>query len=101
MKLFIYYLSFLLTLFQISFAQKYEYNIWGEHFDDTPPKNQKIVTQLYQVIHKEKPFSKSQKIHIYFYHQVGEGETADDIMNLYQIVCALFGEMEFYYYARF
>jgi hypothetical protein len=77
-----------LVLFQTSFAQKYEYNILGEHFSDTLSKNN-IPTGF-----KSKPLTGNRKAifeqptdSTYIYHQVGNGETIEYILNLYQI-CA-------------
>lgn len=86
MKLFILSIVFL-ALFQTSFAQKYEYNVVGEHFSDTLYTN-KVTTTTNPVITEErKAIFERPKDTAYIYHQIGEGENIEYILNLYQI-CA-------------
>lgn len=70
-----------------SFAQKYEYNILGEHFSDTLYNNVTSTTPLNGVRQNRKAIFEKPTDTSYIYHQVGEGENIEYILNLYQI-CA-------------
>ncbi len=85
MKSFILSILFL-AIFQICFAQKYEYNIFGEHFSDT--LSGKTTTAINPTDTEErKAIFESPEDTTYVYHLVGEGEGIESILNLYQ-VCA-------------
>lgn len=84
---------FFLALFQTSFAQKYEYNIIGEHFSDTLYNNKISTTtsNSVELIERKAVFERPTDT-TYIYHLVGEGENAAYILNLYQVCAPCFAE---------
>jgi hypothetical protein len=86
MKSFILSILFLFLFQTSSFAQKYEYDITGEHFSDTL-KVKTITRVLNREPKEQKAIFEAPTDTIYIYHLVGEGENAEYILNLYQL-CA-------------
>lgn len=102
MKSFILSIVFL-VLFQTSFAQKYEYDMEGNHFSDTISKTHKVPSGF-----KNKPFMGNRKPIFdtptdssYIYHQVGNGETIEYILSLYQLCAPCFSKWNFLDYTDF
>ncbi|AFM04083.1 hypothetical protein Fleli_1673 [Bernardetia litoralis DSM 6794] len=109
MKLFILSILFLAFL-QTSFAQKYEYNIEGIHFLDTLTnanlskttfEDIKVITyegeerafeRTYLSAERKANFEKDNLDSTYIFHLVGEGETIEYILDLYQICTPCFVE---------
>jgi hypothetical protein len=85
MKSFILAILFL-AIFQTSFAQKYEYNIFGKHFSDTLSSATTTDVNQTSAEEREAIFERPEDT-TYIYHLVGEGESIVYIFNLYQI-CA-------------
>ncbi|PIY12209.1 MAG: hypothetical protein COZ18_02575 [Flexibacter sp. CG_4_10_14_3_um_filter_32_15] len=90
-------------IFQTSFAQKYEYNILGEHFSDTAYTNNPVrVTKVNPIIVTErKAIFEQPKESIYIYHQVGENENIEYILNLYQLCAPCFAKWNSFDYPNF
>ncbi len=92
MKLIIFSILFLFFL-QTSFAQKYEYNILGERFSDTLSTSQVSTLTLNSAVETgRKATFEMPEDTIYMYHQVGEGENVEYILNLYQLCAPCFAE---------
>ncbi|WP_375558736.1 hypothetical protein ACE193_13415 [Bernardetia sp. OM2101] len=102
MKLFILSIL-LLAVFQTCFAQKYEYNIIGEHFSDTLYTNKGSITTTANpiVVRERKALFERPKDTTYIYHLVGEGENTEYLVNLYQICAPCFAKWNKLSYADF
>lgn len=98
MKSFILSILFL-ALLQTSFAQKYEYNIIGEHFSDTLTTPAGFETKPFAGV--KKAIFEAPSDSTYIYHQVGEGETIEYILNLYQICAPCFSKWNLLNYSDF
>ncbi len=89
-----------LALLQTSFAQKYEYDITGVHYNDTL---QKITTTIQTPLQNKerKAIFEMPTDEIYIYHQVGEGESIEYILGLYQICAPCFAKWNSFNYPNF
>lgn len=89
-----------LTIFQICFAQKYEYNILGEHFSDTLSSTKTTVINSIVSEERKAIFERPEDT-IYIYHQIGERESIEYILNLYQICVPCLAKWNNLYYSDF
>lgn len=97
MKLVYSFVLFFL-IFQTSFAQKYEYNIIGEHFSDTVYAT--TNTKPFAVTDSKAIFEQPQDT-TYIYHQVGTNENIEYILNLYQLCAPCFAKWNNLAYSDF
>lgn len=92
----------ILFIFQVSFAQKYEYNILGEHFSDTAYTNKTTqITSNPPLNLVRKPIFDAPEDTTYIYHQIGQNENVEYISNLYQICAPCFAKWNDLQYASF
>ncbi|WP_338760931.1 LysM domain-containing protein [Bernardetia sp. ABR2-2B] len=91
------------TFLQTSFAQKYEYNIIGEHFSDTLYSNRVISIREVNTATTtdRKAVFERPKDTTYIYHLVGEGENVEYILNLYQTCAPCFSKWNDVEYTEF